>query len=406
MEKVVGLIKNRISAETLFFIAFISRLIIATWDTTMFPQVGILRKVSLLLVLICATTKIALYDSFSIDEMVGIGIVGAAILIQFITTRSNVLLITLLLVVAAKNIDFNKIMKVYLIIVGSTIGFAFICSKMEVIKNLRYWSEDNLSYRNSFGVVYCTDFAAHVFFLLLAYYYLRADKLKWYEYIVTAIIGLIVYKTTYAKLDSICILLLIILFGVGNAITVSDRLNKRISYCWSILIRCISTVIMFVSAIVMWILTMKYSNDIGWMATLDELITKRLSIANNTLNQYGIGLFGKKVELIGNGNVTWQVEGYNFVDCSYLYTALLYGVVIIVILMSAYSYMVYKNRLNIYLCYSVILIAINSMISHHLIDISYNSFIIGVLATGIIQERLKNDKENIQHRENIRRLVE
>ena len=44
MSKLIDKIKNSITAEMLFFTAFISRLVIATWDTTMFPQVGIIRK--------------------------------------------------------------------------------------------------------------------------------------------------------------------------------------------------------------------------------------------------------------------------------------------------------------------------------------------------------------------------
>ena len=392
MSKLIDKIKNSITAEMLFFTAFISRLVIATWDTTMFPQVGIIRKIALLLVLLCASAKIVFYNTHTLSEIIVISICGFCAVMNMIKSGSNVFLILFLLVVAAQGIEFRKILKIYLAIVGSIVGFAFICSISGIIENLRYWQADEMYYRNSFGIVYCTDFAAHIFFLALAYYYLRGKNLKWFEHLITLGITGFVLATSHGKLDSICMVLMVIIFAVGNMITENDiGLNKVLKHYWISIWRCFAPWSMVICTAIMFALTFAYKPEVGWMSELDELITTRLSVGNESFKEFGYSIFGQQLKLNGNGGSTLYVQDYNFTDCSYLYVLVCSGLAILAITLLLYIYGCYKNAEDIHLLYAITVVGINCMIAHHLQDISYNPFIFMIMALVVPQVKEKEE---------------
>ncbi len=382
MSKLIDKIKNSITAEMLFFTAFISRLVIATWDTTMFPQVGIIRKIALVLVLVCATAKIVFYNTHTLSEIIVISICGFCAVMNLIKSGSNVFLILFLLVVAAQGIQFRKILHIYLAVVGSIVGFAFICSISGVIENLRYWVYDELYYRNSFGISYCTDFAAHIFFLVLVYYYIRSDKLKWFEYVITLCLVVFVFLASRGKLDSISIIATVLVFLTGNLITGNKRTKQIVQYGWISMWRTIIPVFMPLCAIVMLVLTYLYKEDVDWMRKLDKFLTFRLSVGNRTIVESGFELFGKKVLLLGNGGSVYMPAStdYNFTDCSYLYILVASGIAILMITLIAYIYGCMRNIDDLYLLYVIAIISINCMIAHHLQDISYNPFMFMITA--------------------------
>lgn len=397
MEKKIKEIKRIASPEALFFTAFITELVIATWQSTMFPQFPIAQKAALVLVLVCAMSKILLYDSFSLGEMVAIGIVGICTTMNYLKTGSSVMTLLLMLVVAAKGIDFKKILRVYIIVVGSIVAFAFICSLLGVIRNLKYFAQDEHIFRNSFGIVFCTDFSAHIFFLLLAYFYVRSEKLKWYDYLLATIITVLTYKYTKGDLDFITSVLTILLFAIGNCLrrqkgTRAGRIIKTNNY----ILKTLAIVSMTVCSIFMYLFTINYNDTTKWMVDFNKFITGRLNVGQKTLVENGFALFGKRLVLHGAGGSTYtQWEFYNFLDCSYLYILVLSGITILLIFIAGYAYAAYKNGEDVYLMYAIMLISVNCMIAHHLQDISYNPFTLMIMAKVLTVGR-ENEKSKYQ----------
>ncbi len=397
MEKKIKEIKKIASPEALFFTAFIARLVVTTWNSTMFPQFPLLQKIALVIVLVCAVTKILLYDSFSLGEIVAIGVVGICTVMDFFKTGSSIMIVLLLLVVAAKGIDFKNILRVYIIVVGSIVAFAFICSLMGVIINLKYYVPDEKLFRNSFGIVYCTDFAAHVFFLILAYFYVRSEKLKWYDYLLAIIVTALTYKYTRGDLDFITSVLTIILFAIGNLIgiqkgTKAKYLVKTNNCIW----KNIAMISMTSCCVFMYLFTINYSDSTKWMTDFNEFISGRLNIGQKTLSETGFGLFGTKITMHGaGGNTAPNGDNYNFIDCSYVYVLVMSGLTLLLIFLAVYAYSAHKNGEDVYLMYAIILISINCMIAHHLQDISYNPFTLMIMAK-VLTEGKENEKSKYQ----------
>ena len=70
--------------------------------------------------------------------------------------------------------------------------------------------------------------------------------------------------------------------------------------------------------------------------------------------------------IVSGGSTVINYDGYNFVDCSYIYLMLLYGLIILFVLIFAYVIAALIRREDIYFLYAIALVAINGMIAHHI----------------------------------------
>ena len=86
----------------------------------------------------------------------------------------EILLDTLILIMGAKEIE-SKMLRVYMVTIGTALVVTMGASLAGVIENLTYEQPGRMA-RMAFGIGYPTDFGAHVFFLLLCYFYLRRRK--------------------------------------------------------------------------------------------------------------------------------------------------------------------------------------------------------------------------------------
>ena len=62
---------------------------------------------------------------------------------------------------------------------------------------------------NSFGFIYATDFAAHIFYLVLMYFYLRSGKFNLIEIMLFLYSSFFIANQCDARLDSICIIMIV-----------------------------------------------------------------------------------------------------------------------------------------------------------------------------------------------------
>jgi len=195
-------------------------------------------------------------------------------------------------------------------------------------------------------------------------------------------------------------LLTVIVFAIGNEITNNKRLNRVLKHGWISTWRLIAPVSMPLCAMGMLLITLIYDNKINWMSKIDRLITTRLSVGHESLNNYGVKLFGQRVELVGNGGsvILPTTDKYNFPDCSYIYILITSGMVMLIIFIAIYVYGAFRNIEDIYLLYVIMIIGINCMIAHHLPDLGYNPFTLMVMAQVIpnIKERKEYVNSKVQ----------
>lgn len=337
-----------------------------------------------LIVLSVVSFKIIVCDSHTRKQLIFSFILVFCIIFIYYNSKYIDIVELTIFILGSKNISFNKILNMYFYVSLIVIIAAMICAKLGFIENLIYFRGESI--RQSFGIVYPTNFAAHVFFLILTYIYLKEDKISYLNIIVFSLLALFVYKYCDARLDTISIILSIVTFTY-------IKFKKRLEF--NVLIKFLLTysipICMFIS-IGTTILYKNYSyNDV--MIKLDKLLSNRLRLGSDGINMYGYSMFGNEITMKGNGGITDIIQDYFFIDSSYLLITLRYGYIFLCLFILVIINRCKNNNKtkNIKLQLIIALVAINSIVAHHLIDFAYNPFIMMIFTP--LEENQLNTKK-------------
>lgn len=334
--------------------------------------------------------KILLYDHYSVKQFLLLALALACICLVLRSSGSINPFFWLLLIAGSRNIKFEKILKVYLAINVTIVLLAFCASSLDVIENLRYKTEKR-GIRNSFGIIYPTDFGAHIFFMFLTFCYLKGEKLKYYHYGITILAAALVYRFSNARLDSGCTLALALLFSLGNWIVHSRKVSWNIKILWERGWNKLGMWVMPILSVFSIGITVIYQrNSSAWQA-LNEIVSNRLELGRRGIDEYGWSLFGQPLTLVGFGGSVGEQSNYNFVDCSYVYMLLRHGILFVVLMVVIFAICCYKNRHDRYFLYAIALVSVNCMIAHHIIQIEYNPFALALLAT-CVREKSREEQ--------------
>lgn len=391
VEKYKRFVRDPCNGEVLFFGGFILYIFWKMIRTTMFPYSETVFQTCLILSVVFLAGKIFLFDSYTVKMFMAVAAMLACGLLIAIASGYLWPFIWVLMIAAAKDVPFGKILRVHLLIGAVVVGLAFCASLLGVIENLAYPATDGRGIRYSFGCIYTTDFAAHLFFMLLTAYYLYHKKMRWFHYIGTCVIAGVIYYYCNAKLDTICILLLAAVFGIYHImrwqrereqIQTSDMevgnmqliLFKRTKACLTLkkLLGRLAFISLSVVSLAMYLLTSAYREENEFLEAVNLAISGRLMLGKKGLKQFGLSLFGKNVPMEGMGGSLKHTKPYFFIDCSYLFILLRYGILFLGIVCIAYGIICYKRREDTALMLTILLLAVSSAIDQHLLEEAYN----------------------------------
>lgn len=383
----ISLIQNKIreiladetTGTKLFLVAWCIFLCGETLSTTMFPVPNrmymICRAVPVLLVVI----KILLFDNYHVRSfwLSAFLVMTGSVVLFFSGYMEPLLWIIMLL--GAQDVSWRKILQIYIYIVASIVFLAFCASLLEVIENLQYKVDGGDIVRNSFGSIYTTDFASHIFSVTLALFYLMKERLNIWHYVVVSAIAVMVFRFCNTRLDVSCLFMLVGAFLFLNlwrrrrAVAKQYRSKGYTAAKWMWF--------MPFTMILMTVATVLYRPENSLLEMLNQIVSGRLEFGKQGLTQYGFSLFGQQVDMVGNGGTTVHLKDYFFVDCSYLYIFLRYGFLFLLIVLAVYMLCCRKFQSDPYFLIAIILLSINCMIAHHLIELSYNPFALALLAS-------------------------
>ena len=133
---------------------------------------------------------------------------------------ADALLETRLLIAGANDIDYRKILKVYLIVEIPMIICTMIVGYTGVITNLVYHRGDQV--RMSFGFIYPTDFAAGIVFMITVWIVLRQARCTWIE-IGMMIISVVLFEKYCDVRNSEIVMMILIICVVYLKIRSKER---------------------------------------------------------------------------------------------------------------------------------------------------------------------------------------
>lgn len=370
----------RAITELLYLIIVALYVLKQSFDGTMFYIPWPQNYEYILRIAACAVIFIRLgyTNAYSGSEWFICILTGTAFGFSWISTGYDFLLDIALLTAGAVGISHRKILKAGFWTVLYVLLLAMLGSFAGCIPDLIY-HQTGASFRHSFGIVYSTDFAAHVMFLVLAGWVLYGGTCA--PLFACCALGLAAY--TYYYCQAKCSAIILVLCALSAMyVSLMERYSgkSRPLYRLSKGVDAMLTWVMPVCAVLIIGLTYLYDYNVAWKENLNLFLSHRLRLGKRAMDNYGIKWFGTAFDQLGYGGTTvWpSAYAYNFVDSSYVLILLRYGAASLLMLCARYIWMERKALRNgcRRLAFAAALVAVHSVIEHHLPEICYNLFLL------------------------------
>lgn len=376
--------------ERVYLILFGFLFLDAFYRTTMFPQTFVVNQwIPTLTLLALIFLKLLLYGREKPLQSILIGVLALSFLVIYKITRDINLPIMAYLVIGAYGVSFRKIISVYTAIGIPLLLFCIAASQTGLVPDLVHnMTGSGRGLRHSFGIIYPTDFAAHVTYLVLGWAWLRSRKLTWAELGAFAFCTWAVYHFCNARAGTVSLLVFTVLCICTKLFeqfvhwdSLRPALQKGLSVAGKA-IQMLSGHAILLLSLVMLVLTRGYS-DSTFLQKMDHLFNGRLSMGRMALGQYDVPLFGQEVIMQGFGYSETKSLGYYFyIDCSYIKMLVCYGLVVSILIWIAYTLLGHRavKANEVYLIWVIGVIGLHCTMEHHLIEIAYNPFLLAVFA--------------------------
>lgn len=306
----------------------------------------------------------------------GIAALGASYFLMYIVPYEyNRFAMPIVLGLALYKLSFSRIMKPVAFTMITALLTNILVSRTGLIANLVYYEEGRV--RLCFGAVYCTEFAAYILFIVLV---LIAARKKMPVYVM-ALICFGSAGFVYYFCDAMCSTFCLLLAGVGCLylwiVDILQNRNSLKSFCQVLtnLVSAIELILMPILVVGTLVITPMYGKGILWISKFDSLINQRISQGYFGYEKYGYSLLGTPAIIQrGNGATTDFQLDYSFIDNSYTYTAIRYGILFIVLICILYVFTMIRiiKKKNTAAALILAIVAIYGFEEHHYIDPWYN----------------------------------
>ena len=382
----------RIDGQIIYEIAFAFEFVVAFLITSTYTDyfsnhlLHTLMFAGLALVLL----KIFLFDDLDLKWLAIDAIVLILLLITWRTSREFSLFSMGIFVLGARNVDFKRIIKIYFYVGMLLLAFVVISAMGGLIRNLVYRRDMTNIVRQSFGIAYPTDFAAHVLYLILAYAYLKFGKIKWYDYAVFLAAAVFLVKFSDARLSAYAIILSIPVLWIGQRAQTDHLLSRFIaSFYWTVPI---------LSAYLVIIASYFFTPSNKILTKVNNASSGRLFLGHKAISEYGFSMFGKQIIEHGWGGANGlkmsqnAPANYFFVDSSFLRMTILYGIIMAIIILLAMTTISWESfqKGSFALASIIVIVSVSAMVEQRLLDLAYDPFLIALLANVYTQHKAED----------------
>lgn len=314
--------------------------------------------------------------------------VGAVYYMMYHVNPKKMLAFLAILTLGTIGIDYMKVLRIHAFIAAIVLPSAMFMAITGAIDNYVYIRD--MTIRSSWGMVYPTNLISLLFFLLLVFWVIMRDKGDLWFLIPGAGLFAASYYVAQSRTGMLCAGLFMITVIANHFIVQSERekLKRNIG------IMLCATFPLF--TVLMNGLVLAYKFGLPGANKINVIMSDRLALSLANFEEYGVKIFGNQIEQIGNGGTAFTKPEYNFIDISYCLLLIEYGIAglllinILWIAMTRSAIRIGDSRL----AFALALVAVNSTSEHHIMEITYNIFI--VLPFAIIAADISGKREVIK----------
>ena len=337
-----------------------------------------LRKIAILAAIICAALMLLM------EKKIWLAVIEAALLaagyINWTDGCRQIFLFAMCAMIAgATGRSFRMVLPLTLIEGTILMAGAFAASQTGMIEDLVYSGN-----RHSFGIIYCTDCAAHVLFLMLTWLMLRIELLRLRDLLPLPFCLCFMYFT-HAKTNILCSLFMIT--GTVIYIVTARRWGRRI---WKIpaAVLCFSYPVS--AAVSLGMALFADIENVSLRTALDSVdrsLVKRLEMSRRAFEENPVTWFGAKIKEKSFGGKVGGFEGwdkYFFIDNSYIRLLFFGGIILFVLLLLIMTWAQLRCFAsgNYGCVFLLSVVALTCIMEHHLSEFYYNVFPLMAFAGG------------------------
>lgn len=277
-----------------------------------------------------------------------------------------------LFVLGAQNIDYKKLLKVFLITMSLLVVVTIIAAKLHIIPGLTMGRFGTPTIRYALGMIYPSDLAARAFYLMLAYCVFKRFSFNVAEYVGCFAWTLFIYFITDTKLDLILMLLVILAVMIyPYLITVFEFLGAKIVVAGTLFVTGVSVLMAYF-----------YNSANPIFNLLDRILSGRLKYGHAAFEKYNVTVYGQFIRQNGNGGIHSPILDYFFIDSSYVKHLMMNGLIAFTVIMVIICVLILRNmQVKAYsLVLYTLFMVISSIIDQHMLEISFNFIFIALLA--------------------------
>ena len=288
-------------------------------------------------------------------------------LIVAIKSKNYYLIDTGVLIVVSRNVPFRLILKCTLLVQICLMILTLLSSSFGIIENRIYYRDDG-SARFSFGYSYASYLAQAYMYMCISYVAIRKKEISLITLIMMLVGNIVIFVQTDTRNPFIITFTLVVIAGLLR-FTNFDLVKLRFfRFATPFAIPLMASVSIYLG----WF----YNPFSTTYSTLNWMLSARISLGNKALHLYGIKPFGQYIQFISSGAAGGMVQGYNYVDSSYIQMLLVDGIIFSIVLYGLFylvtKALVHDNDYFLIIC--VILIAVHSTIDPQLIYLWFSPF--------------------------------
>lgn len=404
------LIKKKSIGEAIYIIAIIIYIIVLMLQSSMYvfnnsiyQMIEYAKKIGIILLIEKIFIDIVEQkNKFSVKRIFITFTMTVIFFLSMIKTDDMITTLYLLaILLASSNIKFEKTIKGIFYVELICFIVIIIGCQLGIISDYTIRRETGASYRHSLGFIHPNGLMLSFFSIVVIYMYLQKDKINLIKTIILLALTGVVFYYTDSRMGAIATTVAILVNYICKY-----KGNQILKRCKKIIPHLIS-----IFAILSILVTVLYPKVD--LSKLNAISSNRILLQYQAWENYGITLFGKKIEWVGQGasneELNWKY--YNFVDNSYIKALINNGILYFLIIMFGHYFILKKliKDNNIYGCISVIMIGIYSISDVSLLRVIYNPFIILMAPMFSIYSstkitNMKTEKEGINEKERIEKL--
>ena len=291
-------------------------------------------------------------------------IFGILFLIVRVFSSSSVLFLTLVYIMAFKNVNHLSIFKYsffalflsfILIILSGFCKFVPDYSRVAI----RYGIE-----RTRYNLGFYDHIGPHTYFLsIVIMYFLYIKELKRIHLIVILLLNIFLFVLTDSKNHFLCVNILIAIYFI--VICKNNDKIYRLIYIFTLFSPILYCVLITTMVFL-------YKIKVPFFEILNKILTGRLYLSAKGFEKWGITLFGQVTDM---GN---KIIEYQYVDSSYLNILFNFGIISLIIVILFYimfTLLTYRCNMKVFTII-IFIVLLNGVIDDNLCFMSYRPFIV------------------------------